>query len=826
MQKQGYSLVEIAHMTGGTLVGNPGNTLIEELLTDSRKLSSPDRTLFFAIVTARDNGHKYIGELYRKGIRSFCVSEPPERIMPDAVYIRVNNTLEALQKLASAHRSSYSYPVIGITGSNGKTIVKEWLFQLLSPEKTIVRSPKSYNSQIGVPLSVWQMKGLHNLGLFEAGISQPGEMDNLEKIIRPTLGVFTNIGHAHDQYFSSTVEKTLEKLKLFRECELLIYCSDHPQINDCIKESGFSKSKLFSWGFRNDADFRITSKTVVKNGTIIHGIYHEKELTIEIPFTDEASVENAIHCWAVMLSFGYGPDVTASRMHRLTRVAMRLEMKEGINGCSVINDAYSSDPDSLAIALDFLVQQNQHSKKTVVLSDMLQSSADEASLYRNIAGLLSDKGVNRLIGIGPVIARNCGFFRMESTFYNSTGDFLSSFRSASFRNESILIKGARIFEFEKINDLLQQKSHETVLEVNLNALVHNLNYYRSLLNPGTKLMAMVKAFSYGSGSFEIANALQFHRADYLAVAYADEGVELRKAGISLPVMVMNPEESGMEAMLQYNLEPEIYNFRTLQMLEKAIKSYKSDNDRQIPVHLKVDTGMHRLGFEPADIESLCERINATPGLIIQSVFSHLVGSDDPSLDEFTRHQIEIFTQMAEKLEKNLGYKVLWHILNSAGISRFPEARFSMVRLGISLYGIAANEQEQKMLETVTSLKTNISQIKTIEAGETVGYSRAWRASGASTIATIPIGYADGLNRRLGNGNGKMLVNGHLVPVAGNICMDMTMLNITGIEASEGDEVIVFGEGLPITDLAAAMDTIPYEILTGISRRVKRVYFQE
>ncbi|MBK9357959.1 MAG: bifunctional UDP-N-acetylmuramoyl-tripeptide:D-alanyl-D-alanine ligase/alanine racemase [Bacteroidales bacterium] len=826
MQQQGYPLEAVAAMAGGSLIGNPGNTMIVELLTDSRKLSSPDQTLFFAIVTSRDNGHKYIGELYKKGIRAFCISELPDRTLPDTVYIQVNNTLEALQKLAAAHRSAFIYPVIGITGSNGKTIVKEWLHQLLSPEKTIVRSPKSFNSQIGVPLSVWQMKGLHNLGLFEAGISQSGEMDNLEKIIRPTIGVFTNIGHAHDQYFSSKEEKTLEKLKLFRHSELLIYCSDHQQIYECIEESGYSKSKLFSWGYRNNADLRITLKTVEKNGTIIHGIFHNKELSIEIPFTDEASVENAIHCWAVMLSFGYGPVVTASRMHRLTRVAMRLEMKEGINGCSVINDAYSSDPDSLAIALDFLMQQNQHNKRSVILSDMLQSSADEAALYHNIAALLSDKGVNRLIGIGPVISRNSRFFNMECSFYESTRAFITSFRSASFRNESILVKGARIFEFEKINDLLQQKSHETVLEVNLNALVHNLNYYRSLLKPGTKLMAMVKAFSYGSGSFEIANTLQFHRADYLAVAYADEGVELRKAGISLPVMVMNPEESGMEAMLQYNLEPEIYSFRTLQMLEKAVKSYKSDNDRLIPIHLKVDTGMHRLGFEPADIESLCVRIKATPGLTVQSVFSHLVGSDDPSLDEFTRHQIGMFVKMAEKLEKILGYKVLWHILNSAGISRFPEARFGMVRLGISLYGIAANEKEQKMLETVTSLKTNISQIKTIEAGETVGYNRAWQAPLTTTIATIPIGYADGLNRRLGNGKGKMLVNGHLVPVAGNICMDMTMLDITGIEATEGDEVTVFGEKLPISELAVAMDTIPYEILTGISRRVKRVYFQE
>lgn len=826
MHQQGYAPEAIAGITGGKLVGNPGNTLIEELLTDSRKLSSTDRTLFFAIVTSRNDGHNYLSELYSKGIRNFCVSTLPIEPLTDAVYIYVKNTLRALQQLAAVHRASFEHPVIGITGSNGKTIVKEWLWQLISPEKTIVRSPKSYNSQIGVPLSVWQMKELHNLAIIEAGISQPGEMEHLEKIIKPTIGIFTNIGHAHDQYFSSQQQKTEEKLKLFAGTDLLIYCMDDPMVSDCIERSGIPNENLFGWGKNKDAHLRITGKEIKKNGTIISGVFQEKGLSIEIPFSDEASIENAIHCWAVMLHFGYGPDVTANRMRKLTRVAMRLEMKEGINGCSVINDAYSSDPDSLAIALDFMTQQNQHSKRTVILSDMMQGMADEDILYSSIAGLLNDKKVDRIIGIGSAITRYSSLFRMENTFYATTDDFIAAFKPAAFRNESILLKGARIFEFERINDLLQQKSHETVLEVNLNALVHNLNYYRSLLKPGTKLMAMVKAFSYGSGSFEIANTLQFHRADYLAVAYADEGVELRKAGISLPIMVMNPEESGMEAVLNYSLEPEIYNFRTLQMLEKALKSYKTTNDNPIQIHLKIDTGMRRLGFEANDLESLCDRIKATPEINVQSVFSHLVGSDDPGLDEFTLHQISMFSQMSDQLEIMLGYRFTRHILNSAGIRRFPDAQFGMVRLGISLYGISADGREQKMLETVTSLKTNISQIKEIEPGETVGYNRSWKATKNSTIATIPIGYADGLNRRLGNGKGKMLVNGHPAPVAGNICMDMTMLDITGINAKEGDEVIVFGEGLPISKLAIDMDTIPYEILTSISRRVKRVYFQE
>ncbi len=827
MLQQGYLLEAIASMTGGKLTGNPGSAVIEELLTDSRKLTSPQHTLFFAIVTSRNDGHNYIGDLYGQGIRYFCVSKLPATIMPDAVYIQVNNTLDALQQLAAAHRAVFSWPVIGITGSNGKTIIKEWLWQLISPEKIIVRSPKSYNSQIGVPLSVWQMKSLHNLAIIEAGISQPGEMEHLEKIIRPTIGIFTNIGHAHDQYFNSQEQKTNEKLKLFSGVDLLIYCSDNPLISASIVKMGISKERLFDWGKNEHARLKITSTLIEKTNTVIYGTFDGKDISIEIPFSDNASIENAIHCWAVMLSFGYGPDVTASRMRKLTRIAMRLEMKEGINGCSVINDAYSSDPDSLAIALDFMVQQNQHQKRTVILSDMLQGSPNEDGLYRTIAGLLADKGVNKLIGIGSALSRHSDFFLIkEKSFYPSTKEFLNEFKSLIFRNETILLKGARIFEFERINQLLQQKSHETVLEVNLNALVHNLNYYRTFLNPGTKLMAMVKAFSYGSGSFEIANALQFHRADYLAVAYADEGVELRKAGISLPIMVMNPEESGMEAILQHSLEPEIYNFRSLQMLNKAINAFKIPSGTQILAHLKLDTGMRRLGFGESDLDGLCSLLMASPDIRVQSVFSHLAGSDDLKLDTFTRQQIDQFTRMTERLEQTLGYPFLRHILNSAGISRFPEAQFSMVRLGISLYGISADPDEQKMLENVTSLKTSISQIKTIAPGETVGYSRAWTATQTTTIATIPIGYADGLSRRLSNGRGKMLVNGHLAPVAGNICMDMTMLDITGIEAAEGDEVIVFDEELPITDLAEAMETIPYEILTGISRRVKRVYFQE
>lgn len=826
MGKTGYFFSEIINLLGGECTGAGGNGLIKELLTDSRKLSSPLHTLFFALTTARNDGHRYIRELYEKGVRYFVVSAVPDGNFSEANFLVINNPLEALQKLAAHHRSGFDFPVIGITGSNGKTIVKEWLWQLISQEKTIVRSPKSYNSQIGVPLSVWQMNNWHNLAIFEAGISEPGEMEQLEHIIRPDIGIFTNIGHAHDQYFLSKQQKAEEKLKLFRDCKTLVYCSDHKEIGYALRNSPYGIPDLFDWGSTGNARLRIIQTQTGKSNTRITAVYQHRTMEISIPFSDTASFENAMHCWAVMLLMGYGPDVTASRMLRLQPVAMRLEMKEGINGCSVINDAYSSDPESLAIALDFLVQQNQHERRTVILSDMLQNAGNEEELYGQIARMLINKGITRLIGIGPALCKHKKLFEIPGGFYPGTDEFLKSFHPGDFHDESILIKGARIFGFERINKLLQQRSHETVLEVNLNALVHNLNYFRSRLNPGTKLMAMVKAFSYGSGSFEIANTLEWHRADYLAVAYADEGVELRKAGISLPIMVMNPEENGMDAMLRYNLEPEIYNFRTLSMLARAIKRKSDSQTAAVKIHLKLDTGMHRLGFENNDIKPLADQLCTLKEITVQSVFSHLAGSEDPEMDAFTRQQIDCFRRMAEELTRRLGYPVIRHILNSAGINRFPDSQFEMVRLGISLYGISTDPGEQKSLETVSSLKTSISQIKVIRAGDTVGYNRSWKAEKESVIATIPVGYADGLSRRLGNGRGKMMVNGHIVPVAGNICMDMTMLDITGVSANEGDEVVVFGSDMPITRLAEAMDTIPYEILTGISRRVKRIYFQE
>lgn len=823
---QEYTINEVASIVSGELEVHSEYTTIVDIVTDSRKLNSALTSLFFALVTPRNNGHKYIEQLYKQGVRNFCVSERPDGFAKDANYIIVKDTLVALQKLAATHRSRYTLPVIGITGSNGKTIVKEWLWQLLSNEKTIVRSPQSYNSQIGVPLSVWQINSLHNLGIFEAGISQPGEMHKLEEIIKPSIGIFTNIGQAHEQYFSSKTEKVEEKLKLFKDVELLIYCRDHELIHHAVKSRLNPLIKCITWGYNEESNLRITNVEKGKRHFTITTHHDAKEFKLEIPFTDDASFENAMHCWSAMKLLGYGHEVIHSRMEKLLPVAMRLEMKEGVNGCLIINDAYSSDPDSLANALDFLVQQTRHDKLTVILSDMLQSASTEESLYSSIQALLSSKRITRIIGIGPNINKFQDKFTMQKEFFNSTEEFIAAYPSLKFRSESILIKGARMFGFERINELLQQKSHETILEVNLSALVHNLNYFRSLVKPTTKIMAMVKAFSYGSGSFEIANTLQFHHADYLAVAYADEGVELRKAGISLPIMVMNPEISGMESIIRYNLEPEIYSFRTLELFLKAIDSANGKSGSVSKIHIKLDTGMHRLGFMEHEIPGLAIELNKNKHIRAVSAFSHLAASENDELDNFTFKQIDAFNRMTETLKEKIGYSFMRHILNSAGINRHPEAQFDMVRLGISLYGISSLPKIQDKLEIVSSLKTNISQIKTIDEGESVGYSCRWVATRKSTIAIVPIGYADGLGRALGNGIGYMFINGKIAPIIGNINMDMTALDITGIQCEEGDEVIVFGKEISINALALLMGTIPYEILTGISRRVKRIYYQE
>ena len=825
-----FKISEIETIVNGELIRKSNsNPEISDILVDSRRLVTPDNCIFFALTGRNKNGHDYIPELYGKGIRSFVVSVNNIKLdeYKGANFILVKNTLAALQALAAAHRKKFDIPVIGITGSNGKTIIKEWLFQLLNKKYRIVRSPKSYNSQIGVPLSVWQIEASNDLAIFEAGISQPDEMDKLQSIIRPQIGIFTNIGEAHNENFISLNQKVGEKLKLFTKVDTLIYCPDHSAIQGGVIRSQILETvKAFTWSRKVAADLQITS--VVKDKverSRITGIYREENISIDIPFVDEASIENAIHCWATLLHLGMEQDAIAAGMNALQPIAMRLEMKAGINHCTIINDSYNSDINSLAIAIDFLNQQSQHKKRTVILSDILQSGKDAEELYTDIAGILKQKNIGRIIGIGPSIIRHAGVFEMEKEFYLSTEEFMRKFSFTSFINETILLKGARVFEFEQIGKALQQKSHETVLEINLNAMVNNLNYFRSQISPITKIMAMVKAFSYGSGSYEIANLLQFHRVDYLTVAYADEGVELRKAGIILPIMVMNPEEHSFDAMIQHNLEPEIYNFRILGVLERSIKKNILPRNKPVKIHIKLETGMHRLGFEASELEKLSERIKNNRRLYVQSVFSHLSASEDPGSDDFTQGQIQKFKEMCDHFCGAFGHPVLRHMLNSAGITRFPEGHFDMVRLGVGLYGIATNHDDEEKLENVSTLKSTISQIKKVRAGDRVGYGHN-PAKKNMDIAIVPVGYADGLDRRLGNGNAYLLVNGQKAPTVGTICMDMCMIDLTGIEAREGDPVIIFGDDRSITDLAKDLGTIPYEVMTSVSGRVKRVYYQE
>ena len=825
-----YSGEELTEIMKAQLHSPDGVSIkVEDILIDSRRFIRSAKTLFFALKGVRNDGHKYIQDLYRKGIRYFVISDNNFRVsgLEKASFFEVPNTLKAMQQLATHHRSLFDIPVIGVTGSNGKTIVKEWLFQLMSPDKKIVRSPKSYNSQIGVPLSVWQINRQHDLAIFEAGISRPNEMEHLQMMIQPTLGIFTNIGEAHSEGFISMAQKVGEKLKLFTRVNKLIYNNDQKELLEVIIRTGILENlDTFTWGSDSNSDLRIVERITAETSTIIHAVYQDDEVSIEIPFTDAASVENAIHCWAAMLVVGYNGEIISRRMSGLTPIAMRLEQKEGVNNCTIINDAYNSDFNSLTIALDFMSQQNQHREKVVILSDILQSGRSEVDLYTDVADLLKQKGVSRLIGIGQAISRHAGLFEMEKVFFPATRDFISSFSMASLRNQTILLKGARIFEFERINRLLQQKVHETVFEINLSALVENLNFFRSKLKPETKVMAMVKAFSYGSGSFEIANILQFHQVDYLAVAYVDEGVELRHAGIGLPVMVMNPEEYTFDLMIKHQLEPEIFSFRALKMLEKAIKRNVLPQNKPVKVHLKLETGMHRLGFQEYELDELITCLKLNPLIYVQSVFSHLVGSDKPSLDDFTRMQIDLLQRMAQKLKEGLPHPFMIHLLNSAGISRFPEAQFDMVRLGIGLYGVSSHTETARSLRHVTSLRTEITQIKNIHAGDSVGYNRSFIAKKDYHIATVSVGYADGLFRMLGNGNFSFWINGKPAPIVGDICMDVCMIDVTGLDVKEGDAVFVFNAEHPVTELAAAANTIPYEVLSRISRRVKRVYFHE
>ena len=825
-----YSIEQIASIIDASILQFHQDVRLDQLLLDSRRLIFPDDSLFFALPGLRKDGHLFIEDLYKRGVRNFVLSHPVNTSpYPLANFLLVENSLHALQHLAAFHRKQFDIPVIGITGSNGKTIVKEWLNQLLEDDYQIVRSPKSYNSQIGVPLSVWQINATHELGIFEAGISMPAEMNELEKMIQPTIGILTNIGEAHSAGFQSIQNKLQEKLQLFKRSKLIIYCKDQPDTDWAIDafHQSFPAITLLSWGFHRDARVRILSTQKISFRTNIEIAYEGNPSSFSIPFTDEASFENCMSCVCILLALGKSNGSVLKKLDRLVPVAMRLELKEGINNCSVINDSYSADISSLKIAMDFLSQQQQHAKKTVILSDILQSGKQEEELYQEVALLLKQNKISRLITIGGSIGKWTGLFGRfiegEILTYASAENLIKDVQHFQFRNETILLKGARIFQFEKIEKLLSKQIHQTVLEINLNAMAHNLKQFQTLLAPSTKLMAMVKAFAYGSGTYEIANLLQFHKVDWLAVAYTDEGVELRRAGIHSPIMVMNPEESSFDALIQYDLEPVIYSFHLLQSFDQFLKK---QGILQQPVHFELETGMNRLGFSLKELDALIAALNHS-SCKLQSVYTHFAASESPSQDAFTKQQASLFLDATIHLQKALNYSFLRHMANSAAILRYPQYQLDMVRLGIGLYGIDPASTHRLDLQEVSTLKSTIAQIRRLSEGETVGYDRAGLVTRDSTIATVRIGYADGYPRSLGNGVGKMWLKGRLVPTIGSICMDMTMIDITGVsDIQENDEITIFGTDLSVQELAHWAQTIPYEILTGISQRVKRIYYEE
>ena len=821
-----YTIEKITTLIGARRLGTAEAT-ISWLLTDSRSLCFPESTLFFALRSERNDGHKYIPELYNRGVRNFVVSSTPQNAADyaDANFLKVTDVLSALQRLAERHRDEFDIPVVGITGSNGKTMVKEWLYQLLSPSMTITRSPRSYNSQIGVPLSVWLLNENTQVALLEAGISEVGEMDALQDIIQPTVGVLTSLGAPHQENFRSLEEKCMEKLMLFKNASFIAYNTDEAVVSRCVRRSSFKASKI-GWSRENPSEaLYIKNVSSGTDATIILYVYKGKEASYRLPFIDEASVECSFACAAIALHLGITAEQLDERMATLDPVAMRLEVKEGIHGCTLINDTYNSDINSLDIALDFMNRRPDQNgqRRTLILSDIYQSGETQQRLYEKVSELALNRGVQKFIGIGSVLKANASAIHVpECHFFEDVQSFVDSDVFRSLHDELILVKGSRAFGFDYIAELLEQKVHETILEVNLNALVDNFNYYRSLMKPETKLVCMVKADAYGAGAVEVSKTLQDHRVDYLAVAVADEGVTLRKNGITCNIIIMNPEMTAFKTMFDYDLEPEVYSFR---LMDALIRAAEKEGITNYPVHIKLDTGMHRLGFDPdKDIDEVINRLKHQNAIIPRSVFSHFVGSDSDEFDDFSASQFEKFQRAADKLQAAFGHKILRHIANSAGIEHFPERQLDMCRLGIGLYGV--NPRNNNMINNVSTLKTTILQMRTVPADETVGYSRKGKLSQDSVIAAIPIGYADGLDRHLGNGRGYCMVNGCKAPYVGNICMDVAMIDVTGINCKEGDMVEIFGNNLPVTVLSDALDTIPYEVLTSVSNRVKRIYLME
>ena len=822
-----YSLEKVTALIGARRFGN-AEARIDWLLTDSRSLAFPETTIFFALRTPVGDGHKYIPDLYRRGVRNFVVGTVPDNYetdYPDANFLRVLSPLKALQRLAERHREEYVLPVIGITGSNGKTVVKEWIYQLLMLSMNVTRSPRSYNSQVGVPLSVWLLDERSRIGVFEAGISQPGEMQALRAIIQPTIGVMTNIGPAHQENFSTIQEKCHEKLLLFKDAKVLIYNADEPVVAESVHDFGFG-GQLFGWS-RKDENATVFVRAIepTEDGkTRIAYFFNGTAAEYTLPFADEASIQNSITALCVCLYLGLMPADIARRMALLEPVAMRLEVVQGVRGCTLINDAYNSDAAALDIALDFMnrrAKEQAAKGRTLILSDIFQTGIPAEELYAKVADMLKSRGVERLIGVGPAISAAHTLFPIKKSFYPTSEALLESGELDTIHDEIILLKGARNFGFEQIAKALSLRVHETTLDVNLEAIAENLHFYRSFMKPETKLTCMVKASAYGAGSVEIAKTLQERGVDYLAVAVADEGAELRRAGITAGIIVMNPEMSAFGTLFEYELEPEIYSFN---LLDALIRAARRQGITDFPVHLKLDTGMHRLGFNPkTDIPVLIDRLSHQRALIPRSVFSHFVGADSDGFDDFSEKQFKLFDEASRTLQAAFPHKILRHICNSAGIERFPERHLDMVRLGLGLYGI--DPIDNRVLHNVATLRTTILQIRDVPAGDSIGYSRKTVLDRPSRIAAIPIGYADGLNRHLGNRRGYCLVNGQKADYVGNICMDVCMIDVTDIPCREGDSVEIFGDALPVTVLSDLLGTIPYEVLTSVSNRVKRVYFQ-
>ncbi len=819
-----YTIEKIAEVLHASSKLANKNAQIVQLLTDSRRLIFPETTLFFAIVTERRDAHEFIIELYERGIRSFVVRKDfDDSLFINANFIFVDDTLNALQKTAAYHRLQFSYPLIAITGSNGKTIVKEWLYQLLSSDYNIVRSPRSYNSQIGVPLSIWQMNDSYNLAIIEAGISQPGEMLSLENIIKPIIGVFTNFGNAHDENFISAEQKIREKTILFKDCKEVIVNDTNDVLISILKNE--SNAQLFKCGGNKDNDVSITSVERKENAAHVLLQYQYKPFYLIIPFIDEASIQNAITCVCVLLYLNIDINLIKERILLLQPIDMRLQLMPAVNNCALINDSYSFDIASFSVALDFMQQQNQFSTKTIILSDV--PGGDSKGVYAEIVFMLKAKNIKKAIVIGEQWSVYYPFLQdavEQVQHFTTTEIFLLQFSTSQFRDELILLKGARRFSFENIAAVLQQKVHQTIMEINLTSMVHNLNEYRRILKPGVKIMAMVKASGYGSGSTEIANVLQFHKVDYLAVAYADEGVELRKANIRLPIMIMNIDEDAFESVIQYNLEPEIYSLSILRSFDAFLDKQAL---QQYPVHIKFDTGMHRLGFDMDEINELINCLKANNRIVIKSVFSHLASGEDVNDDAFTFLQAEKLSAACTQIKNELDYSFIKHISNSASTILKPQLQFNMVRLGIGLYGIDSSHSNRLNLKAVASLKTTVAQLRKVPAGDTIGYNRKGKILSNAVIATLRIGYADGLRRCLSNGKGKVFIKDKAVLITGNIAMDMTMVDVTKLDdVKEGDEAEIFGANISVEEVAENCGTIAYEILTGISQRVKRVYVEE